>query len=443
MAERVAAAERIVVFVHGILGDTRGMTASAFAAPLAGTHDLVLAFDYENLKTPVEETARALGQRLAAAGLVPGHGKTLHLVAHSMGGLVSRWFIEREGGAAVVSRLVTLGTPNGGSPWPVVQKWATIAVGLGVNALATVAWPISAFSGLLGLIEKIDVTLDQMEPGSTLLGGLAASAAPGVDYTLLAGNTSIIDGDERVTKLLVKLRQEVAGKAFFGEHNDIAVTVASASGVPAGWVPAPVVDEVACDHLTYFTVPASLRAARRRAGVSDAQALYDGGPLRRGAAARAGRGGDTLEGLVLRRQAPARARALRRGRGRVGADRRRPERSRAGRRRRSSNLALELKYAGRLQEALPINALAVERMRAVPDGDPRALATLVNNLGETQRALGPLRGRRALQRRGARAAAGVSTASSIRTTRARSPRGRCCARARAATPRPRRCSSRR
>ena len=53
-----------------------------------------------------------------------------------------------------------------------------------------------------------------------------------------------------------------------------------------------------------------------------------------------------------------------------------------------SNLALELKYAGRLQEALPINALAVERMRAVPGGDPRALATLVNNLGETQRALG-------------------------------------------------------
>ena len=258
VAERVAAAERIVVFVHGILGDTHGMAASAFAAPLAGTHDLVLAFDYENLKTPIEETARALGQRLAAAGLVPGHDKTLHLVAHSMGGLVSRWFIEREGGAAVVSRLVTLGTPNGGSPWPVVQKWATIAVGLGVNALATVAWPISAFSGLLGLIEKLDVTLDQMEPGSTLLGGLAASKAPGVEYTLLAGNTSIIGGDERVTKLLVKLRIEAAGKAFFGEHNDIAVTVASASGVPAGWTPAPVVEEVACDHLTYFTVPASL-----------------------------------------------------------------------------------------------------------------------------------------------------------------------------------------
>ena len=34
-----------------------------------------------------------------------------------MGGLVSRWFIEREGGNALVDHLVMCGTPNNGSPF--------------------------------------------------------------------------------------------------------------------------------------------------------------------------------------------------------------------------------------------------------------------------------------------------------------------------------------
>ena len=65
--------------------------------------------------------ARALKDRLDAVGLGPDHSKTLHVAAHSMGGLVLRWFIEREGGDKVVQHLVTLGTPHAGSPWPTIQ----------------------------------------------------------------------------------------------------------------------------------------------------------------------------------------------------------------------------------------------------------------------------------------------------------------------------------
>lgn len=255
--QRVAAAQRIVLFVHGILGDTRGMAASAFRPPLAGAHDLVLTFDYENLNTDLESTARALKERLQGAGLHAGDGKRVHIVAHSMGGLVSRWLLEYAGGGELVDGLITLGTPNGGSPWPAVQKWATIAVGLGVNALAVAAWPLTALNGVLGLVEKIDVTLDQMEPGSTLLAGLAASPVPTVGYTLIAGDTSIPQGelgdDGRVTRLLAKLGQRAAGLAFFGQPNDIAVTVTSAGATPPAWAPSPTRHEVACDHLTYFT----------------------------------------------------------------------------------------------------------------------------------------------------------------------------------------------
>jgi len=64
---------------------------------LVDIYDIVLTFD-ENIQTTIKENACLLGQRLQAVGLGTNHGKQLHIVAHSMGGLVARWFIEREGG---------------------------------------------------------------------------------------------------------------------------------------------------------------------------------------------------------------------------------------------------------------------------------------------------------------------------------------------------------
>src|SRR5262249_54405765 len=121
---RVRKTDRIALFIHGIIGDTRGMAACLKRAGIADRYDLVLTFDYENLNDPIQDTARALKERLEHAGIVPGTGKRLDVVAHSMGGLVARWFIEREGGDRVVRRLVMLGTPNGGSPWPGMVGWA-------------------------------------------------------------------------------------------------------------------------------------------------------------------------------------------------------------------------------------------------------------------------------------------------------------------------------
>ncbi|MGN6872017.1 MAG: esterase/lipase family protein [Solirubrobacteraceae bacterium] len=50
----------------------------------------------------------------------------LVLLCHSMGGLVARWFLEREGGAAVTRALVTIGTPHRGS----VKALGTLVNGL-------------------------------------------------------------------------------------------------------------------------------------------------------------------------------------------------------------------------------------------------------------------------------------------------------------------------
>lgn len=262
---RVAKAKRIVLYIHGIIGDTESMVPSVRSAKipvngqdetLGDQYDLVLAFDYESLNTSIENHARSLKQRLAAVGLDVNHGKVLHIVAHSMGGLVSRWFIEREGGNAIVNHLFMLGTPNGGSPWPTVQAWGTAALAIGLNSLSTVAWPVKVLGSLVAAIETIDTTLDQMQPESEFLKSLAASPDPQIPYTILAGNTSIIPAaveSNRLKRLMQRLMSSAVALPFFGQVNDIAATVYSITQVPEGRSPQPQIHEVGCDHLVYFT----------------------------------------------------------------------------------------------------------------------------------------------------------------------------------------------
>jgi pimeloyl-ACP methyl ester carboxylesterase len=277
---QLPAGEPILLYVHGILGDTRALACSAHTdwlklhpavTGLADRYKLILTFDYENLHTPIEENARLLKQRLEEAGLGANHDKRLHIVAHSMGGLVSRWFIEQEGGNQVVERLVMLGTPNGGSPWPTVQDWATVALGVGLNSLSVVAWPMQALGLLVAALETVDVALDQMTPGSEFLTKLADSPDPGVPYVIIAGNTSVIAAAltaeaGKPTRLIdrlwarvkpQKLLHNFVAPVFFGEPNDVAVAVASIKSVPGGRSSVSAL-EAPCDHLTYFTTNAGL-----------------------------------------------------------------------------------------------------------------------------------------------------------------------------------------
>jgi hypothetical protein len=278
--QRVTLARRVVLFVHGIIGDTRSMVPAVQLGrldegrPLAGLYDLVLTYDYENLGTTIEENGRGLKRRLEEVGLGAGHSKSLDVVAHSMGGLVSRWFIEREGGNRVVRRLIMLGTPNGGSPWPRVVDWATIALAASLNQLTAIPWPASVLGGLTALIERPTVALDQMAPTSDFLKTLAASPDPGIPYHMLAGNTSIIPAATAVAdtskgsmlgRLLGRLAspdliRSVANPFFFGQANDVAVAVASMGAIAGGRTPPYDVCTVACDHMSYFRDEAGLKA---------------------------------------------------------------------------------------------------------------------------------------------------------------------------------------
>lgn len=288
--EKVEAARRILLYVHGFTGDTRGLVASSRGLPypvpnpppaLVDQYDLVLAFDYESINTPVEQTAIALKTHLADVGLGVGHNKTLHIVAHSLGTLVTRWFIERDGGHKVVGKAVLVGPPNNGTPWATLEDWAIVGLGMAINGLAAAIWPPAAIPALVGTIsaivagaEKVDTTLDQLKPASPFYKVLNASEDPKVPYAVIAGNTAKIHAATPATAtaeraLLERLVERLASKptrtaiadlVFFGQPNDTGISVESMISLPAGREPAVRIQELPCDHVSYFCTEVGLRA---------------------------------------------------------------------------------------------------------------------------------------------------------------------------------------
>jgi Caspase domain/Lecithin:cholesterol acyltransferase len=172
VANKVAAARNILLLIHGIIGDTEGMAAGVKACGIDRKFDLVLTYDYENLSTPIAETAQTLKSQLAAAGLQENDNKQLTLLAHSMGGLVSRWFIEREGGNKVVDHLVMCGTPNNGSPFGKIEdarKILSVLTGLSMNYVPALIPFSSAVLMLLNRSKKLTPALEQMNPKSDFI----------------------------------------------------------------------------------------------------------------------------------------------------------------------------------------------------------------------------------------------------------------------------------
>lgn len=260
----------IALFIHGIIGDT-GLAPSilrrAKQANDQAMHDrygLVLTYDYENLNTALPKTAEDLQQQLAEIGLQPGHGKTLHVFAHSMGGLVSRYFIEILRGHEVVSHLIQFGTPNGGSPYGSVAQWITPLLTYGLGAGAAYHPLFKPLLGLRWLAPKLLVTLQQMKAGSVFLKDLKLKGdRRDVQYFVVNGDIRLIPKTgEADAAFLARIFNSFSWRdavdlAFFREPTDIAVSVNSQRDIPLLTNAAP---PIGCDHLSYFTNPASISA---------------------------------------------------------------------------------------------------------------------------------------------------------------------------------------
>jgi len=281
----VGKASNIVLFMHGIIGDTLDMAKCMRRAKVQTTNelidrkfDLALTFDYENLKTEINETAVEFKKRLEAVGLKAGHGKKLTIIAHSMGGLVSRWFIEKEGGNQVVTHLIQVGTPNSGSAWSDLYEMTSMLMSRAVNGAVFLKPYILPLSLLGKLAGNLFITLQQMDPDGSFLKQLNDGADPGIRYTIVAGNTQLIptkneqDQKNLMKRMIARFKSrghyDALDALLFKEANDIAVATTSIYGIPGkeNRTYPPVEITVGCDHISYFCDPEGLKGIGKAVG---------------------------------------------------------------------------------------------------------------------------------------------------------------------------------
>lgn len=121
---------------------------------------------------PALERWRALAEANREARLI--------FICHSMGGLVARWYVEREGGAALTRKLITIGTPHRGAVAALQQL---------VNGLEKSVGPLrldlTRFARSLPSAHQLLPQYACLETGAGLA-PISAVALPGVNPALVA-----------------------------------------------------------------------------------------------------------------------------------------------------------------------------------------------------------------------------------------------------------------
>jgi triacylglycerol lipase len=122
----VEAAGTPIVLIHGVVDNRsiftvlrRGLRRRGFGR--------VQALNYSPRTDDVREVAERLRDTVESLCAETGYER-VHLIGHSMGGLVARYYVQRMGGDERVHTLVTLGTPHSGTyaarlvPHPVARQ---------------------------------------------------------------------------------------------------------------------------------------------------------------------------------------------------------------------------------------------------------------------------------------------------------------------------------
>ena len=109
-------AEEPIVMVHGYTGSTSNF--NTMESRLQADHPAcaLYKFGYNSTGASNKTSAANLKSFVDGALSTTGQAKA-RLIAHSNGGLVSRWYRVFEGGSTKTSKLITLGTPHQGTSW--------------------------------------------------------------------------------------------------------------------------------------------------------------------------------------------------------------------------------------------------------------------------------------------------------------------------------------
>jgi pimeloyl-ACP methyl ester carboxylesterase len=109
----VEAAGTPILLVHGMI-DNRSIFTLLRRGLVRRGFGRVASINYSPLTTDVRVAAARLAEEVEALVAETGYER-IHVVGHSLGGLIARYYVTRLGGDARVHTLVTLGTPHGGT----------------------------------------------------------------------------------------------------------------------------------------------------------------------------------------------------------------------------------------------------------------------------------------------------------------------------------------
>jgi triacylglycerol lipase len=102
-----------ILLVHGIIDNHSVFSMMGRALSRRGFCN-ISSFDYGPFTRDVRRAAVDLAGAVERLVDQSGYDK-VHLVGHSLGGLIARYYVQRMGGDAAVATLVTMGTPHAGT----------------------------------------------------------------------------------------------------------------------------------------------------------------------------------------------------------------------------------------------------------------------------------------------------------------------------------------
>lgn len=122
----VEAAGTPIILIHGVIDNRSIFTLLRRSLRNRGFGRLY-ALNYSPLTDDIADVAARLGTLIEDVCEQTGYER-VHIVGHSMGGLIARYYVQRLGGDAHVHTVCTLGTPHLGTlparfvPWPVIRQ---------------------------------------------------------------------------------------------------------------------------------------------------------------------------------------------------------------------------------------------------------------------------------------------------------------------------------
>lgn len=118
----VISASAPVLLVHGLADNRSVFTVLTRTLARHGFRN-VQTTNYSVFTRDVRTAAREFGQVVERMCGRTGHDR-IHVIGHSLGGLIARYYVQRLGGDTRVATLVTLGTPHGGTAWSrLAPRW--------------------------------------------------------------------------------------------------------------------------------------------------------------------------------------------------------------------------------------------------------------------------------------------------------------------------------